>query len=34
MTAIVATLCGIAAILVADPRPSEAWVYAAQLYRY
>jgi hypothetical protein len=34
ITAAVATLCGIATILVAYPRPSEAHVFAAQLYPY
>jgi hypothetical protein len=34
ITAAVATLCGFATILVAYPRPSEAHVYAAQLYPY
>jgi hypothetical protein len=34
MTAIPAMFCGVATILVADPRPSEALVNAAQLYPY
>ena len=34
ITTAVATLCGIATIFVAYPRPSEAHVYAAQLYPY
>jgi hypothetical protein len=34
VTAVCATLCGIATILVSNPRPSEAWVYASDLYPY
>jgi hypothetical protein len=34
ITAVVATLCGITTILVANPRASEAWTYASQLYPY
>ena len=33
-TAVCATLFGIATILVSNPRPSEAWVYASDLYPY
>jgi hypothetical protein len=33
-TAVCATLCGIATMLVWNPRPSEAWVYASDLYPY
>jgi hypothetical protein len=33
-TAVFATLCGIATILVSNPRSGEAWVYASDLYPY
>jgi hypothetical protein len=33
-TIAITTLCAVATILVADPRPSQAWVNAAQLYPY
>jgi hypothetical protein len=33
-TAVCATLFGIAPILVVNSRPSEAWVYASDLYPY
>jgi len=34
ITAVAATLCGITTILVTNPPPSEAWVYATDLYPY